>query len=77
MSRHRSGELGTVPFRTGRFYYIDKQWYFACREGQNRGPFASKQEAEAELARYIQQMKNAETADSINPDTRSPTPQPG
>ncbi|HID50198.1 MAG TPA: hypothetical protein EYP40_11425 [Chromatiales bacterium] len=75
MSRHRRGELGTVPFRTGRFFYIDKQWYFACREGRNRGPFASKQAAEIALAAHIQKMLEAETAEYLAPD--SPTPQPG
>lgn len=75
MSRHRQGELGTVPFRTGRFFYIDKQWYFACREGKDQGPFASKQEAEIALARYIQQNDSAEESD-FTTDPSSPYPQP-
>ncbi|HEB67401.1 MAG TPA: hypothetical protein ENI93_05595 [Gammaproteobacteria bacterium] len=54
MSRHRRGEVGSVPYcRTGRFFYIHQQWYFACREGRDQGPFATKAEAEAALARHI------------------------
>ncbi|MCG6936004.1 MAG: DUF6316 family protein [Proteobacteria bacterium] len=77
MSRHRNGELGTVPFRAGRFFYIDKQWYFACREGRNCGPFASKQEAEVALTRYIQQMTDAEASEYDSPNPHTPSHQPG
>ena len=52
MSRHREGELGAVPFRSGRFFYIDSKWYFSCREGREVGPFSSKQAAEMALADY-------------------------
>ena len=57
MSRHRKGELGAVPFRSGRFFYIDSKWYFACREGKEVGPFPSKQAAEMALAEYIDKMQ--------------------
>ncbi len=57
MSRHRKGELGAVPFRSGRFFYIDSKWYFACREGKEVGPFPSKQAAEIALAEYINNME--------------------
>lgn len=57
MSRHRKGELGAVPFRSGRFFYIDSKWYFACREGKEIGPFPSKQAAEAALAEYVEKME--------------------
>lgn len=57
MSRHRKGELGAVPFRSGRFFYIDSKWYFACREGKEIGPFPSKQAAEEALAEYVDKMQ--------------------
>jgi hypothetical protein len=60
MSRHRKGELGTVPFRSGRFFYIDNKWYFSCREGKEKGPYDSKQEAEKVLLAYIEQTQKLE-----------------
>ena len=46
MSRHRKGELGAVPFRSGRFFYIDSKWYFACREGKLLAYINDKQKRE-------------------------------
>ncbi len=60
MSRHRQGELGAVPYRSGRFFYIDSKWYFACREGRERGPYDSKEEAETALLAYIEHMQESD-----------------
>jgi hypothetical protein len=57
MSRHRQGELGSVPLRSGRFFYIDSKWYFACREGKNRGPYDSRQAAQLALEAYIRELE--------------------
>lgn len=65
MSRHRDGELGSVPFRSGRFFYIDQKWYFSCREGRDQGPFNSREAAEQALHKYIQNM--AQNAASTYP----------
>ena len=57
MERHRSGEEGSsIPFRTGRFFCVGLEWYFATREGLDRGPFANKEDAEAELMIYIRDL---------------------
>lgn len=64
MSRHRQGEFGSVPFRTGRFFYIDAQWYFACREGKNCGPYDSRQQAQLALDAYIKGIQEKEPATS-------------
>jgi len=56
MHRQRNGEQGPIPIRSGRFFNIDSSWYFACREGQNQGPFSSRNEAEAALSLYIMGM---------------------
>ena len=50
--QHRKGETGKVPFRSGRFFTADGQWYFATREGTNVGPFESLNEARAALVEY-------------------------
>ncbi len=73
MSRHRRGEVGGTPWcRTGRFFYIHQKWYFACREGGNRGPFDSKAEAQAALARHIAACEGRDL-----PDARDLSPSPG
>jgi len=50
--RHRKGETGPIPFRSGRFFSADGSWYFATREGTNVGPFESLQLARAALIDY-------------------------
>ena len=75
MSRHREGELGAVPFRSGRFFYIDSKWYFSCREGREVGPFPGKQEAEMALAEYINNMgcdEEPRAEDSTTPSYHPP-----
>lgn len=57
MNPHRSGEQGAIPFRSGRFFNIESDWYFACRGQQNQGPYNSRQEAEAALTLYIREIK--------------------
>ncbi len=52
MNEKRKGESGPAPFRSGRMFSIGTEWYFATREG-DRGPFQSREEAEAELALYL------------------------
>ena len=74
MSRHREGELGAVPFRSGRFFYIDSKWYFSCREGKEVGPFPSKQAAEMALAEYIYNRQCIE--DPHHEDSPAPSYQP-
>jgi hypothetical protein len=74
MSRHREGELGAVPFRSGRFFYINSKWYFACREGRERGPYDSKEKAEMALLAYIVQRQKLE--ESQPEEATSPTFQP-
>ena len=57
----RQGESGTIPFRTGRFFSIDSQWYFATREGVDHGPYNSKFDAEVNLDFFISNLLYQET----------------
>lgn len=75
MSRHRKGELGAVPFRSGRFFYIDSKWYFACREGKEVGPYPSKQDAEKALAEYVEKMECSEE-EPLAEESATPAYQP-
>jgi len=57
----RKGESGTIPFRTGRFFSVDNQWYFATREGVEHGPYKSKYDAEVNLDFLISTFNNNNT----------------
>ena len=43
----------TTPYRSGRFYTIESQWFFSVRETQDQGPYSNKKEAEVKLEQYI------------------------
>ena len=74
MSRHRNGELGAVPLRSGRFLLVDGKWYFCCREGRDQGPYPSKSEAENALQNYIRELGPSSTPDYPGASSESPLP---
>lgn len=49
----RHGELGAVPFRTGRFYCVDNEWWFSIRRGPDQGPYPTKAAARQSLIEYL------------------------
>ncbi len=75
MSRHRNGELGAVPLRSGRFLFVDGKWYFCCREGRDQGPYPSKSEAEHALQSYIQEMSQPSSRGYHVPSSGTPIPE--
>lgn len=50
--RHRKGESGEIPYRSGRFFCAGGKWYFSTREGDDVGPFESLDLARAGLVEY-------------------------
>ena len=58
MEMNRQTESGGIPFRTGRFFCVDNVWYFACREGLDHGPYFSKDEAEAALRDFLDNLES-------------------
>jgi hypothetical protein len=74
MSRHRKGELGVVPLRSGRYFYIDNKWYFSCREGKEKGPYESKEDAEKALLAYIEGMTESEESSTEEMASYQPLP---
>ena len=40
--------------RSGRFYTKDNEWFFRVRETADQGPFTTKQLAEEQLKKYLQ-----------------------
>lgn len=62
METNRAGENGRTPFRTGRFFNVGTNWYFATREAIDQGPYNSKSEAESALTKYIEHCISVETS---------------
>ena len=60
MQTLRKGESGIIPFRTGRFFNIETNWYFSTREGIDHGPFESKQQAEMSLSDFLDNVSGVE-----------------
>ncbi len=58
-------------FRTSRFFKHEGSWYFSTREGTSEGPYHSREEAEAQLEKYIQVVNsgfyNREVALQLEP----------
>lgn len=60
MRENRKGETGPVPFRSGRLFSVGDKWFFATREGPDRGPFDSREDAEAELRLFLRDLATAD-----------------
>lgn len=53
MDTKRKNEAGPIPYRTGRFFCVDSNWFFSTREGLEHGPFATREKAQRECQIYI------------------------
>ena len=53
MNRNRKGESCPLPYRTGRFFIGNSNWYFTTREKLDHGPFPTREKAERECKTYI------------------------
>jgi len=58
--RSRYNEKGAIPFRSGRFYSVDSEWWFGTRRGLDQGPFTSKAVAKQALIKFINDQFNFE-----------------
>lgn len=54
----RSGDTSESPYRTGRFYSVDNEWFFSVREVGEQGPYFSKLSAEIGLKMYLLDMEH-------------------
>jgi hypothetical protein len=44
-------------FRAERFSLVNGQFYFSTRENSLEGPFATREEAEREMAAYVERVQ--------------------
>lgn len=57
--QYRRGESASKTwYRSDRLFCLNGQWFFSTRENINMGPFASRAEAEIELAQFIRHVSD-------------------
>ena len=59
MLTYREGESRPYPFRSGRFFNVNGEWFFSTREGATFGPYAERSRAEEACTTFLnrQQME--------------------
>lgn len=60
MTRKFDGDEVKTYFHMGRFVQTNDEWFYTTREGDERGPFESKAEAEGDLIEYIRHLAQME-----------------
>ncbi len=61
MSRNTDGENEKLHFQMDRLVQQNGEWFYMTREGEEKGLFESRQDAEGDLAVYIRhQLKMQE-----------------
>lgn len=53
-------------FHADRIFRVNDVWYYLTRGGRNVGPFATKELARKDLARYVAQIEHAADPKSCN-----------
>ncbi len=58
MSRKDENKDDRLYFQMDRFMEQAGEWYYTTREGEERGPFKSREDAETDLIEYLQVLKS-------------------
>ncbi len=59
MSKCRSGEEDKTWFRSDRIFHTPQGWFFLARDNEQKGPFPTQKDAEAELLLFIRTHEQA------------------
>ena len=60
MPRKEDGDDSKLHFQMDRFIQQNGEWFYTTREGEERGPFESRNDAEGDLILYIQHLRKME-----------------
>ena len=60
MGRKYDEDEAKTYFQMSRFVQMNGEWFYTTREGDERGPFESKAEAEGDLIAYIRHLAQME-----------------
>lgn len=58
MSRKDEKDADALYFQMDRFMQQNDEWFYTTREGEERGPFKSKDDAEKDLIAYLKTIKS-------------------
>ena len=58
MPRSTDSEDKKVFFRMDRFFQQNGEWYYTTRDGEQRGPFEDKDDAEGDLILFIRECNS-------------------
>jgi hypothetical protein len=61
LARKSDGDKPKTFFQMDRFVQMNGEWFYTTREGEERGPFDSRSEAEGDLIDYIRQLNHLAT----------------
>ena len=57
MTRNSDKEGEKVHFQSNRFVQQNGEWFYTTRDGQERGPFEDKEDAEGDLILYMRECR--------------------
>ena len=57
MTRVSDKEDEKVHFQSSRFVQQNGEWFYTARDGQERGPFEDKEDAEGDLILYMRECR--------------------
>jgi len=60
VGRKSDGDQPKTFFQMDRFVQMNGEWFYTTREGEERGPFDSKADAEGDLIDYIRHLDQME-----------------
>ncbi len=60
MTRSTDGKDEKLHFQMDRLVQQNGEWFYMTREGVERGPFESKEDAEGDMIAYIRHQLNLE-----------------
>lgn len=60
MARKDDEDDDKMHFQMDRFIQQNGEWYYTTREGEERGPFESREDAEGDLILYLQHLRKME-----------------
>lgn len=60
MPRKEDGEVSKTFFQVERFVQMNGQWYYTTREGHEKGPFDTREDAEGDLIAYLRHLDQME-----------------
>lgn len=60
MARKADDDDELVHFQSSRFVQQNGEWFYVTRDGEERGPFVDKADAEGDLILYMRECYNSD-----------------